>query len=422
MPELRDLELLVSLSRHKNFSHAAADCNISQPAFSTRIRKLEEEFKLPLVRRGNSFLGFTREGEVALKWARKLLADAEGMRQEINALRNNLDGKLTLGVIPTAMPFAARVSSQLRRKHPNLSIEIHSQSTRQITRRLNDFSLDAGIMYFDDADPDITVKLYEERYVLIAPQTLASGYKTQVTWAEAAQFPLCLLTPDMRNRQLLADAEGMRQEINALRNNLDGKLTLGVIPTAMPFAARVSSQLRRKHPNLSIEIHSQSTRQITRRLNDFSLDAGIMYFDDADPDITVKLYEERYVLIAPQTLASGYKTQVTWAEAAQFPLCLLTPDMRNRQLIDAVFEQVSAVPTVVMEASGFSAVLAQVVSGNAATIAPVSVAETFLALSSTVQFDLVKPVMTHTIGLSIKDQSPVLPMVQALRQAIDASL
>ena len=292
MPELRDLELLVSLSRHKNFSHAAADCNISQPAFSTRIRKLEEEFKLPLVRRGNSFLGFTREGEVALKWARKLLADAEGMRQEINALRNNLDGKLTLGVIPTAMPFAARVSSQLRRKHPNLSIEIHSQSTRQITRRLNDFYLDAGIMYFDDADPDITVKLYEERYVLIAPQTLASGYKTQVTWAEAAQFPLCLLTPDMR----------------------------------------------------------------------------------------------------------------------------------NRQLIDAVFEQVSAVPTVVMEASGFSAVLAQVVSGNAATIAPVSVAETFLALSSTVQFDLVKPVMTHTIGLSIKDQSPVLPMVQALRQAIDASL
>ena len=292
MPELRDLELLVSLSRHKNFSHAAADCNISQPAFSTRIRKLEEEFKLPLVRRGNSFLGFTREGEVALKWARKLLADAEGMRQEINALRNNLDGKLTLGVIPTAMPFAARVSSQLRQKHPNLSIEIHSQSTRQITRRLNDFSLDAGIMYFDDADPDITVKLYEERYVLIAPQTLASGYKTQVTWAEAAQFPLCLLTPDMR----------------------------------------------------------------------------------------------------------------------------------NRQLIDAVFEQVSAVPTVVMEASGFSAVLAQVVSGNAATIAPVSVAETFLALSSTVQFDLVKPVMTHTIGLSIKDQSPVLPMVQALRQAIDASL
>ena len=96
--------------------------------------------------------------------------------------------------------------------------------------------------------------------------------------------------------------------------------------------------------------------------------------------------------------------------------------MRNRQLIDAVFAKVSAIPTIVMEATGFTAVLAQVASGNAATIAPIAVAETFLALTSTVQFDLIKPDVTHTIGLSIKDQFPVLPMVQALRQAVKASL
>lgn len=95
--DLRDLQLLVSLSRHKNFSRAAADCNISQPAFSTRIRKMEDRFALPLVRRGNTFLGFTREGEVVLKWARKILADTEGLRQEIDALSNNLNGKLALG-------------------------------------------------------------------------------------------------------------------------------------------------------------------------------------------------------------------------------------------------------------------------------------------------------------------------------------
>jgi len=291
-PELRDLELLVSLSRHKNFSLAASDCNISQPAFSTRIRKMEERIKLPLVRRGNSFRGFTPEGEVVLKWARKLLADAEGLRQEIYALKDRLDGKLTLGVIPTAMPFAARVSSKLRDQHPNLSIEIHSLSTRQIGLRLNDFSLDAGIIYHEDAKTETTEILYQERYVLIAPRSLTS----------------------------------------------------------------------RQGPS------------------------------------------------------------VTWSEAAQFPLCLLTPDMRNRQLIDAVFAQVSVTPTVVMEASGFTAVLAQVVGGNAATIAPVGLAETFLALSSTTQFDLVEPVMTQTIGLSIKNQFPQPPILLALRKAVKASL
>ena len=292
MADIRDLQLLVSLSRNKHFSRAADDCGISQPAFSARIRKMEDGFALPLVRRGNKFLGFTREGEVVLKWARKLLADVEGMRQEIDALNNNLDGKLAVGVIPTALPFAAKVSSQLRRLHPNLSIEIHSLATRLIEIRLNDFSLDAGIMYFEDADPETTVELYKESYVLIAPKALAPR-------------------------------------------------------------------------------------------------------------------------------ESG---QATWAEAAGLPLCLLTRDMRNRQFLDDVFKRIEQVPTIVMEASDFTAVLAQVAGGNAATIAPQDVADTFLAQGTTIQLPLVEPLVSQTIGLSIKDQEPPLPMVQALRLAVRASL
>ena len=292
MSELRDLQMLVSLSRTRNFSRSAMDCNISQPAFSTRIRKLEERLKLPLVRRGNSFQGFTTEGEVVLKWARKLLADEEGMRQEIAFLKNDLNGTLSLGVIPTAMPFAARVSAKLREKHPNLSIEIYSESTQKIVRKINDFSLDAGILYFENGDPETTVKLYEERYVFIAPKSLTVPGEKQITWAEAAQVPLCLLTQNMKNRQLIE------------RHFLDLELS----------------------------------------------------------------------------------------------------------------------PNIVTEASDFTAVLAQVARGNAATIAPVSVAETFLDLKFTSQLDLIDPVMTHSVGLSIKDQSPVLPMIDALRNAVKSAL
>lgn len=292
MAEIRDLQILVSLARHKHFSRAADECGISQPAFSARIRRLEESFALPLVRRGNMFKGFTREGEVVLKWARKVLSDLEGMRQEVDALKSNLSGRLCLGSIPTALPFAAKVSAQLRRLHPKLSVEIHSLSTRLIEIRLNDYSLDAGIMYFEDADPESTEKLYDEGYVLIAPEALAP----------------------------------------------------------------------RK---------------------------------------------------------SGH---ISWAETAALPLCLLTGDMRNRQFIDAVFEEIGQVPTIVMEANGFTAVLAQVASGAAATIAPRGVAETFLSLETTVQLPLVDPVATHTVGLSIKDQNPVPPMLQALRIAVRASL
>ena len=96
--------------------------------------------------------------------------------------------------------------------------------------------------------------------------------------------------------------------------------------------------------------------------------------------------------------------------------------MRNRQFLDEVFKRIGKVPTVVMEASDFTAVLAQVASGHAATIAPQDVAETFLSHKATVQLPLVEPVVSQAIGLSIKDQSPPLPMVRALRLAVRASL
>ncbi|MDK3071681.1 LysR family transcriptional regulator [Sedimentitalea sp. JM2-8] len=286
------MKLLVSLAHHKHFSRAADDCGVSQPAFSARIRKMEEEFAIPLVRRGNKFLGFTREGEVVLKWARRLLNDTEGMRQEMDALRNNLTGKLVVGTIPTALPFAARVSSRLRSSHPDLSLQLQSLSSRQIEIRLNDYSLDAGITYVNEADPDCTELLYDESYVLLAPAQLAPR-------------------------------------------------------------------------------------------------------------------------------SSG---RASWLEAADLPLCLLTQDMRNRQFVDETFRSIGASPNVVMEANGFTAVLAQIVSGNAATIAPRIVAETYFAAQDAIKLDLVEPHLTQAIGLTIKEQSPVPPIIKAFREAVRSSL
>lgn len=205
MSDILDLKLLVSLARHKHFSRAADECGISQPAFSARIRKMEAEFEIPLVRRGNKFLGFTNEGEAVLKWARRLLSDFEGMRQEIGAMRNNLRGKLVVGTVPTALPFAAIVSARLREAHPDLSLELKSLSSKQIEIQLNDYSLDAGLTYVQEADPNHTETLYNENYVLIVPAQIAPRSAGQARWSEAAELPLCLLTPDMRNRQFVDD-------------------------------------------------------------------------------------------------------------------------------------------------------------------------------------------------------------------------
>ena len=123
-PEIRDLQLLLALAQRKHFTRAASDCGISQPAFSARIHQLEQQLGVPIVRRGNKFIGFTKDGELVLKWARKILTDAEGLRQEMELARDDLQGVLSVGVVPTALAYAASVSTSLRARYEHLTLSL----------------------------------------------------------------------------------------------------------------------------------------------------------------------------------------------------------------------------------------------------------------------------------------------------------
>lgn len=203
-PDIRDLQLLLALSQRKHFTQAANDCGISQPAFSARIRHLEEDLGVPIVRRGNKFLGFTKDGELVLKWASKILANAEGLRQDIEISKGALRGKLVLGVVPTALTYAANISTELRCDFPNLAIQIQSLTSAQIALGLSDFSIDAGITYNDVDKSALRFEaIYEEQYVLISPAGLAPRKRGEASWSEAADLPLCLLSKDMHFRQIV---------------------------------------------------------------------------------------------------------------------------------------------------------------------------------------------------------------------------
>jgi len=204
-PEIRDLQLLLALAQRKHFTRAAVDCGISQPAFSARITHLEKLLGVPIVRRGNKFLGFTKEGDLVLKWARKLVTDVEGMRQDIENARDDLQGVLAVGVVPTALPYAASISTALRARYEHLTIQIQSLSSTQIARALHEFAIDAGVTYEDDKNNGALRfdSIYQEHYVLLSPLHMAPRNKGTATWAEAAQLPLCLLSKDMRFRQIV---------------------------------------------------------------------------------------------------------------------------------------------------------------------------------------------------------------------------
>lgn len=199
------LELLLALARERHFGKAAEASGVSQPSLSSAVKSLEEQLGILIVERGSRFRGFTPEGERVLDWARRIVGDARTMRQEIEGLKKGLTGTLRLGVIPTALPFAPELTLPFMARHVGVSLSVVTMSADAILSQIDNLELDVGITYIDTEPLQRfqTVPLYEERYaLLVAPDNPISKRET-MTWSEAGQLPLCLLTSDMQNRRII---------------------------------------------------------------------------------------------------------------------------------------------------------------------------------------------------------------------------
>jgi len=203
---LRHLRYFVALAREKHYGRAAAACNVTQPTLSEAIKQLEADMHVPLIDRGRQrFRDLTPEGRRVLEWAQLMLADQDGLEQELAEMRQGLSGRLRFGVIPAAMAAAPLVITPFCRRYPNVTAEVTSMTSVQIQRGLEGFDLEAGLTYLDN-EPLANVRslpLYQERYVLLTAASGPFAEQDRASWQEAARLPLCLLTRDMQNRRII---------------------------------------------------------------------------------------------------------------------------------------------------------------------------------------------------------------------------
>ena len=202
---VRHLTYFSALAREQHFARAAEACNVAQPTLSAGIRTLERTLGVRLVVRGRSFVGLTAEGARMLAWAHQILTDYDAMLQDLGGLGRGLTGMLRLGVIPAAMPATAMLTGPLLERHPGLTVDIRSMTSKAIQRDLDAFEIDAGVTYFDN-DPLVGVRrlpLYVERFMFATHRKARLATRRAVTWREAARERLCLLSPDMQNRRII---------------------------------------------------------------------------------------------------------------------------------------------------------------------------------------------------------------------------
>ncbi len=136
--------MFIAVTKEGHFGRAAASLGITQPTLSTGIKHLEEQLGVQLIFRGSRFGGLTPEGQTALIWARKIVGDTRQLREEMRFKRHGLSGQLRIAVIPTALTWAAKLSSRFSDAHPNVRFTILSRTSVEILSMLDNLDVDAG--------------------------------------------------------------------------------------------------------------------------------------------------------------------------------------------------------------------------------------------------------------------------------------
>ena len=199
------LEMFIALCRIRHFGRAAEELGITQPTLSAGIKQLEAQLGVQLVNRGSRFGGLTTEGERALEWALRIVSDARTFKQEMRSSKKGLSGEIRLAVIPTALPMVADLTEKFCAKHPNVRFSILSQSSAGMQAMMDNLQIDGGITYLDHAllGRVKTVPLFDEDYAVVCHKDAPIAQRGHVDWADLASENLCLLTPDMQNRQII---------------------------------------------------------------------------------------------------------------------------------------------------------------------------------------------------------------------------
>ena len=202
---IRQFEYLVALARERHFGRAAEACHVTQPTLSAAIRQFEEELGAPVIERGHRYLGLTPQGKLAVEHAQRVLAEVEDLKRGVEALDKGVSGRLRLGVIPTALPVVSHLTTPFLALFPRVTVAVISCTSQEIQRGIEAFELDAGLTYLD-AEPLEHVRtrpIYTEEYAFLTPVDGPYASRGRISWREAAEAPLCLLTPDMQNRRII---------------------------------------------------------------------------------------------------------------------------------------------------------------------------------------------------------------------------
>lgn len=206
--DLNDLQAFRAVVELGSFRKAAEAVNISQPALSRRIDKLEDALGVRLFERTTRSVTLTTIGRVFAPSAEQLLDDLDVALLGIRDVSSSRLGHVTIACVPSvAYYFLPNVIASYRRTFPRIRVKLLDSSANEVLSAVISGEADFGVSFLGSQEPEVEFKvLLQERFVVACRRDHALAGKKRVTWNELYEHDYVSVDKTSGNRLLLDQA------------------------------------------------------------------------------------------------------------------------------------------------------------------------------------------------------------------------
>ncbi|SHG72040.1 LysR family transcriptional regulator, hydrogen peroxide-inducible genes activator [Flavobacterium fluvii] len=179
---ITQLQYVLAVAEHKNFTLAAEKCFVTQPTLSMQIQKIEEELNVLIFDRSKKPIQLTDIGQKIVNQAKNIVIEADRIKDIVEHQKGFIGGEFRLGIIPTIMPtLLPMFLNNFIKKYPKIRLIIEELNTDDILLRLKNGHLDAAIAATPLEDEKIKeIVLYYEPFVAYIPENYVISHKTEI--------------------------------------------------------------------------------------------------------------------------------------------------------------------------------------------------------------------------------------------------
>jgi LysR family hydrogen peroxide-inducible transcriptional activator len=192
---LTELRYIVALAQEQHFGRAAERCHVSQPTLSIAVKKLEEELGVALFERGKQGILTTPLGQRIVAMANQVLEHTARIKDAAEADKDQLEGPLALGTLPTIGPYLLpQFIPLLHEMAGGLSLYVEEGSQSTLATKLRGGELDAILVTAPFSEPDVVAQpLFDEPFVLLMPTNHRLAAKAAISASDLDPAEILLL-------------------------------------------------------------------------------------------------------------------------------------------------------------------------------------------------------------------------------------